>query len=159
MLTDTLKILFNRDLNKLKGEIQLYRSEAMLWHIEKEIANSAGNLCLHLIGNLNTYIGAELGKICYTRNRELEFSLKDIPKDELIKRIEETIAVVNESLDQLTEDQLKSEYPLLVFKEKTSTEYFLVHLVTHLGYHLGQINYHRRLLDLQRQRLYNSSTA
>ena len=149
MLTDTLKILFTRNLNKLKSEIRLYRNEATLWYIEKEIANSAGNLCLHLIGNLNTYIGAELGKICYTRNRELEFSLKDIPKDELIKRIEETIDVVNTSLDQLTEDQLKSEYTLLVFKEKTSTEYFLVHLVTHLGYHLGQINYHRRLLDLQ----------
>ena len=147
MLTDTFKILFNRDLNKLRSEIQLYRSEVTLWHIEKEIANSAGNLCLHLIGNLNTYIGAELGKIHYTRNRELEFSLKDIPKVELIKRIEETIAVINVSLDKLTEDQLKTEYPLLVFNEKTSTEYFLVHLVTHLGYHLGQINYHRRLLD------------
>jgi hypothetical protein len=115
MLTDTLKILFTRDLNKLKSEIQLYRSEATLWHIEKEIANSAGNLCLHLIGNLNTYIGAELGKISYTRNRELEFSLKDIPKHELIKRVEETIAVVNESLDQLTEDQLKKRVPVIGF--------------------------------------------
>ncbi|MEO6723547.1 MAG: DUF1572 family protein [Ferruginibacter sp.] len=147
MLTNTLKTLFNRDLNKLKKEIELYQDETKLWHIEKSIANSAGNLCLHLVGNLNTYIGAELGKINYTRNRDLEFSLKDIPKSELLKKIEDTITVVNLSLDKITDEDLKNEYPLLVFENKTSTEYFMVHLVAHLAYHLGQINYHRRLLD------------
>jgi uncharacterized damage-inducible protein DinB len=55
--------------------------------------------------------------------------------------------VVDAALNNLTEDQLTDEYPVLVFKEKTSTEYMLVHLATHLSYHLGQINYHRRLLD------------
>lgn len=148
MLTETLKTLFNRDLNKLKSEIGSYENEANLWIIDKSIANSAGNLCLHLIGNLNTYIGATLGNSHYIRNRELEFSLKDIPKLELIKMIEATITVVNETLHKITEEQLNSEYPMLVFKEKTSTELFLVHLTTHLTYHLGQINYHRRLLDV-----------
>lgn len=147
MLTETLKTLFNRDLNKLKSEIGSYKNEANLWIIDKSIANSAGNLCLHLIGNLNTYIGATLGGSNYIRNRELEFSLKDVPKQELINMIEATIIVVNETLDKITEEQLNSEYPMLVFQEKTSTEFFLVHLTTHLAYHLGQINYHRRLLD------------
>jgi len=146
MLIQTLKVLFKRDLNKLKSEIGLYQDEAKLWHKEKNISNSAGNLCLHLIGNLNTFIGAELGKTGYIRQRELEFSLKDIPKADLISKIEATIIVVDDTLDKLSEDELKKEYPILVFSEKTTTEYFLVHLASHLAYHLGQVNYHRRLL-------------
>jgi uncharacterized damage-inducible protein DinB len=147
MLVTPLKTLFNRDLNRLKKEIELYQNEKVIWLIEKGIANSAGNLCLHLIGNLNTYIGAELGNTLYTRNRELEFSLKDIPRNELIKKIEATIIVVDAALDKLTDKEMKNEYPLLVFENKTSTAHLLVHLATHLAYHLGQINYHRRLLD------------
>jgi len=148
MLIETLLTLFNRDLNRLKSEIELYKNEKNIWLIEKNIANSAGNLCLHLIGNLNWFIGAELGKTNYVRHRELEFSTKDIPQTELIKKIDETIIVVENSLHGLSDEELKNEYPLLVFDKKTSTEYFLLHLTTHLAYHLGQINYHRRLLDL-----------
>ncbi|MEJ5961811.1 DUF1572 family protein [Pedobacter immunditicola] len=147
MLIEILKTIFNRDLNKLKTEIELYSAEERMWCIDKNISNSAGNLCLHLIGNLNTYIGAEIGKTNYVRQRELEFSLKNIPKAELIKKIEETIYVVENSLHKLTVEELNAEYPILVLSEKTTTAYFLVHLATHLAYHLGQINYHRRLLD------------
>jgi uncharacterized damage-inducible protein DinB len=147
MLVETLRLLFNRDLLRLKSEINLYEDESKMWIIESNIANSAGNLCLHLIGNLNTYIGAEFGKTNYIRNRELEFSLKNISKKELIDKIETTILVVEESLKNITEVELENEYPILVFDQKTTTEYFLVHLTTHLTYHLGQINYHRRLLD------------
>ena len=145
MLIQTLKTIFRRDLEKLKQEISLYEDESKIWVIGKDIANSAGNLCLHLVGNLNTYIGAEIGKTGYIRHRDLEFSLKNIPQQELVKKIEDTIIMVESSLDKLKEEQLEKEYPLLVFAEKTSTGYFLVHLAVHLGYHLGQINYHRRL--------------
>jgi uncharacterized damage-inducible protein DinB len=147
MLIETLKILFYRDLTRLRNEIQLYRNEENIWKVEKQIANSAGNLCLHLIGNLNTYIGAEIGKTNYIRHREFEFSLKDIPKAELIDNIEKTTIIVAAALDKLTIEQLEKEYPVLVFENKTSTGYLLIHLTTHLTYHLGQINYHRRLLD------------
>lgn len=147
MLVQTLKTLFTRDLEKLKQEISLYENESKIWIIEKNIANSAGNLCLHLVGNLNTYIGKEIGKTGYIRNRELEFSIKNIPRQELIKKIEDTINVVHNSLDMLKEHELDNEYPLLVFAEKTSIGYMLVHLAVHLSYHLGQVNYHRRLLD------------
>jgi uncharacterized damage-inducible protein DinB len=147
MLIETLKKLFNRDLNKLKSEIELYKDEKKIWYIEKGIANSAGNLCLHLVGNLNHFIGAEIGKTGYVRVRELEFSSKDISKIELISKVEETIKVVDSSLDKIRGEDLEEEYPLLVFDKKTSTEYLLVHLSSHLTYHLGQINYHRRLLD------------
>ena len=147
MAIETLKKIFQRDLEKLKQEIIAYNNESNLWRIEKGIANSSGNLCLHLVGNLNTYIGAEIGKTGYVRDRDREFSQKNIPKDELVKMIEDTITVVANGLNKLKEEDLEKEYPLLVFKEKTSTGYFLIHLTVHLGYHLGQVNYHRRLLD------------
>ena len=147
MLVETLKLLFNRDLLRLKSEINLYEDESKIWIVEKNIANSAGNLCLHLIGNLNTYIGAEFGKTNYIRNRELEFSLKNISKKELIDQIDNIILVVEMSLNTITEEELKGEHQILVFDKKTTLEYLLVHLTTHLTYHLGQISYHRRLLD------------
>ena len=147
MVIETLQKIFKRDLEKLKQEIASYRNESNLWKVDKSIANSSGNLCLHLVGNLNTYIGAEIGKTGYVRNRDLEFSLKNIPQAQLVKMIEDTIVVVEQGLSRLNENDLEREYPLLVFKEKTSTGYFLIHLAVHLGYHLGQVNYHRRLLD------------
>ncbi|KQO32657.1 DinB superfamily protein [Flavobacterium sp. Leaf82] len=146
MLIETLKSLFNRDLNKLKVEIESYQNENQLWAIDKSISNSGGNLCLHLIGNINTYIGAQIGKTGYIRDRPLEFSLKDIPKSELTAKIEATILVVNNALDTLTEEDLEAIYPEIVFEKEMTTGYFLVHLATHLAYHLGQINYHRRLV-------------
>ena len=147
MTIGILQKLFKRDLEKLKKEIIAYHNEYNLWIIDKGIANSAGNLCLHLVGNLNTYIGAEFGKTGYVRDRDLEFSQKNIPKIQLVKMIEDTIVVVEDGLSKLNENDLEREYPLLVFKEKTSTGFFLIHLTVHLGYHLGQVNYHRRLLD------------
>lgn len=147
MLTDTLKTLFSRDLVKLKQELELYNNEDNIWRIDKNILNSAGNLSLHLIGNLNTYIGAELGNTGYIRNRPEEFSLKNIPGQELIGKIDRTIEMIEAILGSLTEDQLKSEYPQAISDAKVSTEYFLVYLAMHLSYHLGQVNYHRRLLD------------
>jgi len=148
MLTQTLRILFHRDLNKLKEQIELYQEASKLWITDKGIANSAGNLCLHLIGNLNTYIGKELGGTNYIRNRGIEFSQKEIPRSELLKKIDETIGIVEKVLDTITDQQLEEEYPVIVFTEKMTKGFFLVHLVAHLSYHLGQINYHRRLLDV-----------
>lgn len=147
MLIDTLKMILSRDLMKLKAEIELYKNEKNIWLIDKDIANSAGNLCLHLIGNLNTYIGKEIGKTNYVRDRDLEFAQKDVARTELVKNIDATAIVVQDALNKMKEEELDKEYPLLVFDKKTSTEYFLVHLVAHFSYHLGQINYHRRLLD------------
>lgn len=147
MNAETLISLFERDLNKLISEIELYKSEENIWRVEDSIANSAGNLTLHLIGNLNSFIGKEIGKTNYERNRELEFSQKNSPRNELVENINNTMKVIRESLINVTEDELKNDYPILKFPEIKTTEYLLVHLLTHLSYHLGQINYHRRLLD------------
>ena len=147
MLTETLNRLFQRDLEKLKSEINLYQNEENLWLTQSNISNSAGNLCLHLLGNLNAFIGAALGKTGYIRQRDLEFSLKNVPKAELIVQLEHTMKVIETTLSVLTESKLQEDFPIEVFQEKTSNEFMLVHLTTHLAYHLGQINYHRRLLD------------
>lgn len=148
MIIESLRSLYTRDLIKLKTEIESYQNESSIWKTDINITNSAGNLCLHLVGNLSTYFGAELGKTGYIRNRELEFSLKDIPRTELIEKVVATINMVDCVLSQLTPEDLEKEYPLIVFEEKMTTGYFLIHLITHLDYHLGQINYHRRLLDI-----------
>lgn len=147
MITTVLQTLITRELTKLRTEIESYKNESNLWRVDKNIANSAGNLCLHLIGNLNTYIGAILGKSGYVRDRDAEFALKNIPRKELIEKIDSTIAIINQVLPTLSEKDLSAEYPIVVLKEATCTEFFLVHLATHLTYHLGQVNYHRRLLD------------
>ena len=147
MIVSSLQILYKRDLEKLFREIEAYRNEANLWHIEGNISNSAGNLCMHLVGNLNAYIGAILGKTGYVRDRPFEFAGKNLPRATLLAQIRETAAMVDSVLGQLTDNDLKTEYPEEVTDGRVSTGYFLMHLAVHLGYHLGQINYHRRLLD------------
>ena len=147
MTIETLKTFFERDLNKLKFEIESYKSENKIWHFEKGISNSAGNLCLHLIGNLNAYIGVGLAKTNYIRQRDQEFSLKNIPRQELIKKIEETLGVVKTGLNHLSEKQMKDDFPIIIWDKPMGMEYTLIQLIAHLSYHLGQINYHRRLSD------------
>src|SRR5882672_9633682 len=132
MLVQELRKVFLKDLEKLKEEIGLYRSEQNLWKVEKQIANSAGNLCLHLVGNLNHFIGTTIGKTGYARNREQEFSLKNVLQKELVHTVENTIIMLDKVMKTMTDEELEVEYPLLVLKEKTSTGYFLFHLSSHL---------------------------
>ncbi len=146
MIKEDLIEIFNRDLNKLIAEINLFKNEESLWVVQDGISNSAGNLCLHLIGNLNHFIGAILGNTGYIREREKEFSLKNIPRKDLIQSIENTISVVKESLSKLTATDFEKIFPLEVFGKPITAGFMLLHLTTHLTYHLGQINYHRRLL-------------
>ncbi|TXH28100.1 MAG: DUF1572 domain-containing protein [Cyclobacteriaceae bacterium] len=147
MLTETLTQLFERDLKRLANEISLYKDESHIWTVQKDISNSAGNLCLHLLGNLNHFIGATLGHTGYVRHRDDEFSLKNIPRQDLLLNISNCLIIVTETLQKLPEKDLAADFPIEVFGKKDSTEYMLVHLATHLSYHLGQINYHRRLVD------------
>jgi len=147
MITDTLIKLFKRDLNKLIDELDLYKDESNLWKQEGLVSNSAGNLCLHLVGNLNHFIGATLGNTGYVRQRDLEFANKNVPVSDMKNQVEETITMVEKTLSKLTEVDLQAEYRRNPFEDYMTTEYFLTHLALHLAYHLGQINYHRRLLD------------
>jgi hypothetical protein len=146
-MIEILKSLFDRDLQKLKLEIESYQDEQKIWYTEGAITNPAGNLCLHLVGNLNTYIGKELGKTGYVRFRDAEFSLNNIPRAELISKIEGTISMVDKTLSQLKEQDLKNEFPGVYGDKKITIEELLLHTISHFNYHLGQVNYHRRLLD------------
>lgn len=148
MLIETLQTIFARDLKRLQTEIELYKDETIIWKADKSIANSAGNLCLHLIGNLNAYIGSGLAKTDYVRQRDLEFSLKDIQRADLLQQIEATMQVVEAGLKNVSAAQLQEDFPVQIWDKPTGMEYTLVHLTSHLNYHLGQINYHRRLLDV-----------
>ncbi|AXT56607.1 DUF1572 family protein [Aquimarina sp. MMG015] len=147
-IIEILKTIFDRDLTKLKTEIESYTKEEHIWIETPDISNSAGNLCLHLVGNLNTYIGAEFGKTGYIRQREQEFSLKNVSRIELLSMIDDTMKIVMDSLNMITKEDLQKEYPRILMDKNPSTHRFLVHLATHLTYHLGQINYHRRILDV-----------
>ena len=147
MVKDTIAELFERDLQKLRTEINLYKDEDNLWVIQQDISNSAGNLCLHLLGNLNHFIGATLGNTGYVRHRDDEFSLKNIPRQDLIINIDNCILVLNNIFSKLTDAGLEKDFPLEKHGTIVSTLHMLLHLYGHLSYHLGQINYHRRLLD------------
>ena len=139
--------LFSRDLEKLKQELQAYEQAETIWKVTPGINNSAGNLALHLIGNINHFIGAILGNTGYKRDREAEFNDKNVPLDQIIKDVDGTIEMISRTLSQLTEKQLASDYPVEVFGKPMKTSYFMMHLYGHLNYHLGQVNYHRRLLS------------
>ncbi len=139
--------LFQRDIQKLYKEIELYQEESQLWEILEGTNNSGGNIALHLIGNLNSYFGRNLGNTGYVRNREAEFGNKNIPKEILLKSIEEVNQVVSKVLSTLNDSQMKAIYPENVLGYEMTTEYFLIHLHGHLAYHTGQINYHRRFVN------------
>ena len=146
-MQQSLLSLFNRDLNQLIKEVNGYQNKSSLWAVESPIANSGGNLVLHICGNLQHFVGAVLGKSGYVRQREQEFECSNIAVADLIIEINTTLEVVKSTFDKLTADIIQSNYPVNVFGKEMTTEYFLLHLSTHLNYHLGQVNYHRRLLD------------
>jgi len=142
-----LASIFSRDLDRLAAEITAYKQEQNLWLTVPGISNAAGNLCLHLIGNLNHFIGAEFGKTGYVRDRPKEFSDTDLPRELLLADIEKTKAVVQYSLSTIGDEDLKRMLPFMKGESEVSAEFLLLHLSTHLSYHLGQINYHRRIID------------
>ncbi|MFD2513291.1 DUF1572 family protein [Pontibacter locisalis] len=146
MVQDLIKIL-TRNQDKLYVEIELFGEEESIWRTSGSISNTAGNLCLHLIGNLNTYVGKTLGNTGYIRDRHAEFSLKNVKREELLRQINKTKQVVRESLVPLHNDDLEKDYPEQVLGYPMTTGFFLVHLSAHLSYHLGQVNYLRRMLE------------
>lgn len=147
MIQQALALIFERDLNKLKEEINLYKDEQHLWKLDKNISNSAGNLTLHLIGNLNHFIGAVLGNTGYVRERDKEFTEKNIPREKMLADIDDVLSVVKNTLLSLPDAILNKQFPEKKQGQEYPTTFILMHLLAHLEYHLGQINYHRRLLD------------
>jgi len=147
MLQSILSDLYQRDLNKLKQEIEQYSDESDLWKKRGSIPNSGGNLCQHLCGNLRHFMGAVLGETGYVRDRDAQFATHGVTRTDLLNEIDATIADVTNTLAKVTDETLASDYPIDVFgKGPFKTDWFLVHLATHFNYHLGQLDYHRRLV-------------
>lgn len=143
----SIAAIFARDLEKLASEIDSFNEEENLWETTGSVTNSAGNLCLHLIGNLNQFIGTTIGKSGYVRDREAEFNDKNIAKSKLLVMISETKQIVSHTILAVDNELMQTNYPSKVFGNEMTHEYFLIHLIGHLSYHLGQINYLRRIID------------
>ncbi len=145
-LRSTVKAILTRELMALRRAVEAYPDDASLWRTLPGIANVGGTLVLHLVGNLQHFIGAVLGHNGYQRDREREFSRRNVGRAEMLKEIDAAIAAVDVGLDELSDDALGGIYPEKIASRDVATADLLVHLTAHLGYHLGQLDYHRRVV-------------
>jgi len=139
-----LAALFRRDLRRLVQELEAFPGDAYLWQTVPGVSNAAGNLTLHLEGNLREYIGRVLGGVDYQRDRPYEFAAKAMPASGLIARIQAVEELIPTIIVNLTDAQLDAEYT--AYSYLLSTRQFLMHLIAHFNFHLGQIGYLRRFL-------------
>ena len=147
MLSDILANFYARDVRKLIEEIHLFHDEANLWKTHGSMKNSAGNLALHIIGGTNYFFGTQLGNTGYVRHRDQEFSSKDVPRAIIVSQLEALVPLITDILDSVTDRQMEDDYPIQFDGAVRSKHYVLVQLLTHLNYHLGQVNYLRRTLE------------
>jgi len=147
MLSNVLANFYERDIRKLIDEISLFNNEENLWRTEGSVKNSSGNLALHIIGGLNYLIGTTLAHTGYVRDREQEFISKGVQRKVLVMQLEALILMINKTVKALTPEDMEAEYPIFFDKPKTSVSYVLVQVLLHLNYHLGQVNYLRRVLE------------
>jgi len=138
--------LFRRDLSRLTQELEAFDDDAQLWKKTEGVSNSAGNLALHLEGNLREYVGRQIGKVPYQRRREEEFSGSGITRADLVKRLEDVRQIVVRVISELPDQALRTPFPERVLGIDWSTQQFVLHLLAHFNYHLGQIDYLRRFL-------------
>lgn len=138
--------MYRRDLTRVIQQLQTFPDGPALWQLVPGVTNSAGNLALHLEGNLREFIGRQIGDTPYQRRREHEFAAKGVPVAELISRLEGVAELIPRVVASLSDDVLAAPYPTHGILGCASTQQFLLHLLGHLNYHLGQIDYLRRFL-------------
>ena len=146
MLTTWIAAILSRDLRALRREIEAYADARDLWRVAPGISNCGGTLALHLAGNIQFFLGTVLGATGYVRDRDAEFGRRDVPRAELLREINDALAAVERGAARLTDAALSQPYPQPPGGFAVTTGDFLLHLVAHLTYHLGQVDYHRRLL-------------
>jgi hypothetical protein len=138
--------LFRRDLTRLTQELEAFDDDTQLWKKTDGVSNSAGNLALHLEGNLREYVGRQLGNVPYERHRDEEFCPSGVRRQDLVKRLEEVRALVVKAISELSDEALRAPFPERVLGIDWSTQQFTLHLLGHLNYHLGQVDYLRRFV-------------
>ena len=135
-----------RDVKAVRRELEAYPDEPSVWALPPGVANSGGTLALHLAGNLQHFFGAVLGGSGYKRDRAAEFAKRDVPRSALIVELEAAIVAIGLGMSQVSEARLAEEFPEAIAGHRIVMGEWLIHLVSHTGYHLGQIDYHRRLV-------------
>jgi uncharacterized damage-inducible protein DinB len=146
MLVRSVAAILDRDLRTLRREVEAYPEDAQLWQVVPGTPNAGGTLVLHLAGNLRHFIGNRLGGSGYVRDRAAEFSRRGVSRAELLDEIEAARAELARAFAALTDRNLPAEYPEVITERRVATDEYLLHLLTHFGYHLGQLDTHRRLV-------------
>jgi uncharacterized damage-inducible protein DinB len=146
MPTADLSRLINRELASLRDELLAYPNEGDMWALPKGVPNSGGNIALHLVGNLRFFIGTLFGATGFVRDRDAEFSKTGVPRAEILKSIETAADEVTRTLANFDPALLDKTFPVEIGGHKLQTGMFLQHLASHLAYHLGQVDYHRRIV-------------
>ena len=148
MLRSSVHAILQRELAAVRRSVEAYPDDASLWAMRAGLPNAGGSLVLHVAGNLQHFIGAVLGGTGYRRDRDAEFARRDVPRDELLAEIDRAADAIDRGLDPLADadEALARPYPERVAGREVATGDFLVHLAAHLAYHLGQLDYHRRVV-------------
>lgn len=148
-----------RDLRAVSREVESYPDDESLWKVVPGIGNSGGNLALHVAGNLQHFVGAQLGESGYVRDREAEFSPEPRPRAFVLAELENAERSVADTLSSMPDSKGAEQYPAVFAEYHLSIAQFMVHLATHLAFHLGQIDYHRRILTAEKGRVSPVSIA
>ena len=146
MISESIRTIFLREARALRREIEAYPNEKDIWTVPAGIGNSAGTLALHLAGNIQHYLGARLGRTGYVRDRDAEFSRRNVSRTEILEQLDAAGIAIARAFERLNDSDLTQPYPEKISGTTLTTGEWLVHLVAHMGYHLGQIDYHRRLV-------------
>jgi uncharacterized damage-inducible protein DinB len=146
MLVEAVAAILDRDLRALAREVEAYPDDGALWQLPEGVLNSAGTLVLHLSGNIQHFLGARLADTGFVRDRRAEFSARGVPRAALLRQIEAARSAVRSAAEKLTSQALEQDFPEVVGGMRVVTGEYLIHLVSHFAYHLGQVDYHRRLV-------------
>jgi hypothetical protein len=145
-LTTTLRSLLQRELAAVRRSVEAYPDDRSLWIHPQGLPNAGGTIALHVAGNLQHFFGARLGQTGYVRNRDAEFAKRDVPRKEILAQLDAAALAVDAGMKAATPERLSTAYPEPLAGQSVMTGDFLVHLLSHLAYHLGQLDYHRRMV-------------
>ena len=143
---DDLRCLLVRELEGFRREVALFPTDELLWRGAPGVTNPAGNLALHVAGNLQHFVGASIGGMRYVRNRDAEFSTRSGTRGHVDLELQAAIGAVTTTLAGLDDAALLQPMPGAPNAMVVRTGMFLLHLVAHTAFHLGQAGYLRRLL-------------
>src|SRR5713226_5367420 len=115
--------------------------DQQFWTKPFAFGNSFGHLVLHLTGNLNYYIGAQIAGTGYVRDRSLEFSDAARPsKKEVLKKFDDAIEMVLAAISRQSAEDWSKEYTAVGADARDRLE-MVVQCATHLHHHIGQMMY------------------